>query len=186
MESAEALALPKAVSKPKYLEDVSVRRVTLDLYDQEHLAIRRYLVFLGLSADMAQEIVQDTFLKLHEHLLANGDKKNLRAWLYRVAHNLARNAQTAWHVRKTEALSSDEFALPISAGGLSAEEELLSAERSRRMQQAIQSLNPSQRECLILRSQGLKYREISEALNLSVSTVGENVQRGLEKLKEVL
>jgi len=40
--------------------------------------------------------------------------------------------------------------------------------------------------CLVLRSQGLKYREIAEALNLSVSTVGENVQRGLEKLKELL
>lgn len=186
MDSAEALALPNAVSKPKYLEDLSVRRVTLDLYDQEHLGIRRYLVFLGLSTDVAQEIVQDTFLKLHEHLLANGDRKNLRAWLYRVAHNLARNAQTAWHARKTDALNDDEFELPVRATGLSAEEELLSAERNRRMYQAIQGLNPAQRECLILRSQGLKYREIADALNLSVSTVGENVQRGLEKLKELL
>jgi DNA-directed RNA polymerase specialized sigma24 family protein len=38
----------------------------------------------------------------------------------------------------------------------------------------------------MLRAQGLKYREIAEALNLSVSTVGENVQRGLERLKEML
>ncbi len=48
------------------------------------------------------------------------------------------------------------------------------------------TLSPAQRDCLALRTRGLKYREIGEVLNLSVSTVGENVQRGLEKLKELL
>ncbi len=186
MESAETLALLAAPGKPKYLEDTSVRRITLDLYDQEHVAIRRYLVFLGLTSDAAQEIVQDAFLKLHEHLLGNGDRRNLRAWLYRVAHNLARNAQTAWRSSKTDALSNESVDREFRADGMSVEEELLAAERNRRMQQAINGLNPAQRECLVLRAQGLKYREIAEALNISVSTVGENVQRGLEKLKEIL
>ena len=51
---------------------------------------------------------------------------------------------------------------------------------------AMQELSAAQRECLVLRAQGLKYREIAEALNLSVSTVGENVQRGLDRLKGLL
>jgi RNA polymerase sigma-70 factor (ECF subfamily) len=50
----------------------------------------------------------------------------------------------------------------------------------------MQELSPAQRSCLVLRAQGLKYREVAEALNLSVSTVAENVQRGLERLKELL
>lgn len=186
MESAETLTLPKTVCKPQYLEDTSLRRLILDLYDQEHIAIRRYLVFLGLSSDLAQEIVQDAFLKLHEHLLANGDRRNLRAWLFKVAHNLARNAQTASRVTKTDTLSGDDVERDFKANGLSAEEELLETERNRLLRQAINSLSAAQRECLILRAQGLKYREIAESLNLSVSTVGENVQRGLEKLKELI
>lgn len=186
MESAEILALPAAARKPHYLEDASVRRSILELYDQEHIAIRRYLVFLGLTSDSAQEIVQDAFLKLHEHLLADGDRRNLRAWLYRVAHNLARNAQTAARVTKTDALSPDRMGMNLKAAVLTAEEELLEAERNRRVQEAINGLSAAQKECLILRAQGLKYREIAEALNISVSTVGENVQRGLEKLKELL
>jgi RNA polymerase sigma-70 factor (ECF subfamily) len=186
MESAETLALAEATGRPQYLEDTSVRRLTLDLYDQEHLAIRRYLVFLGLTPDSAQEIVQEAFLKLHEHLLTNGDRRNLRAWLYRVAHNLARNAQTAARVSRTDARSAEDFGKELKADVLTAEEQLLQSERHRRMHEAMSGLAPAQKQCLLLRAQGLKYREIAEALNLSVSTVGENVQRGLEKLKELL
>src|SRR5437762_4238064 len=89
----------------EYLEDASLRRIVLEYYDQEHVAIRRYLFFLGVDADTGQEIVQESFLKLHEHLLAGGDRSNLRAWLYRVAHNLARNAQTAFRTSKTNSLT---------------------------------------------------------------------------------
>ena len=185
MDSSETLALPKAGCAPQYLEDTSLRRLVLDLYDQEHIAIRRYLIFLGLGSDAAQEIVQDAFLKLHEHLLANGDRRNLRAWLYRVAHNLGRNAQTSARVTKTHALDEGVRA-HVRANLSSVEEQLLEAERNARVREAINGLSAAQRECLVLRAQGLKYREIAEALNLSISTVGENVQRGLEKLKECL
>jgi RNA polymerase sigma-70 factor, ECF subfamily len=79
-----------------YLEDISPRRLVLEHYDRESQALHRYLLFLGLDPETAQEIVQESFLKLHQHLLANGDRTNLRAWLFRVAHNLGRNAQTAF------------------------------------------------------------------------------------------
>jgi RNA polymerase sigma-70 factor (ECF subfamily) len=166
------------------LEDISLRRLVLEHYDQEHVPLRRYLSCLGLDADASQEIVQESFLKLHEHLLAGGDRANLRAWLYRVAHNLARNMQTAFRATRTEALPEElgTGALPSSAA--SAEEDLLARERLERLQQAIEQLSVPQRQCLLLRAQGFKYREIAEVLNLSISAVGENVQRGLEKLKE--
>jgi hypothetical protein len=97
MEQGNLLALPGATWGTKYLEDTSLRRLVLEHYDREHVAIRRYLLFLSVDTETAQEIVQESFLKLHEHLLANDDRTNLRAWLYRVAHNLARNAQMASH-----------------------------------------------------------------------------------------
>jgi RNA polymerase sigma-70 factor (ECF subfamily) len=186
MQRADSLALPAAAWRADYLEDISLRRLVLEHYDQENVPLRRYLSCLGLDADACQEIVQESFLKLHEHLLAGGDRANLRAWLYRVAHNLARNVQTAFRARKAEALPEDmgTGALPSSAA--SAEEDLLARERLERLQQAMQELSAPQRECLVLRAQGLKYREIAEVLNLSISSVGENIQRGLERLKERL
>lgn len=162
------------------------RDVVLAHYDREQLALRRYLIFLGMDIDSARETVQETFLRLHQHLLANGDRTNLRAWLYRVAHNLARNTQSAFDSSKTEPLPALSGAADPAADLVSAEEELLARERLSRLREGMNQLSTAQRECLVLRSQGFKYREIAEVLNLSVSTVAENVQRGLGKLKELL
>lgn len=186
MEPADILTLPGAVWEAEYLEDTSLRRLTLELYDREHAAIARYLSFLGVDVETAREIVQETFLKLHEHLLRGGERHNLRAWLYRVAHNLARNAQAAFSASKTDSLPDVSAGGDFRASVPSAEEELLAAERAKQLREAVGQLSFSQRECLVLRAQGFKYREIADVLSLSVSTVGENVQRGLERLKELL
>jgi len=185
MEQGNLLALPRTTWETKYLEDTSLRRLVLDYYDHEHVAIRRYLLFLSVNAETAQEIVQESFLKLHEHLLANGDRTNLRAWLYRVAHNLARNAQMAFHSIRTDSLDLGA-ARDACAPTPSPEQELLEQERMVRLRRGMRELSTAQKECLVLRAEGLKYREIAQVLNLSVSTVGENVQRGLEKLKEII
>ncbi len=186
MEPGDVIALPAAVWDAEYLEDTSHRQLVLEHYDREELPLRRYLLFLGLDQETCREIVQESFLRLHEHVLAGGDQTNLRAWLYRVAHNLARNAQTAFHASRTGPLADPTAAGDLPSTAASAEDEFLAKERTARLERAMQQLTAAQRECLVLRSQGLKYREIAEVLNLSTSTVGENIQRGLERLKEVL
>ncbi|HTU43677.1 MAG TPA: RNA polymerase sigma factor [Bryobacteraceae bacterium] len=186
MDQAETFPLPTATWKADYLEDTSVRRLVLEQYDRESVPLRRYLQFLGIDPETAQEVVHEAFLKLHEHLLAAGDRTNLRAWLYRVAHNLGRNTQTAFRSSKTDALPDLTVAGNLPSQAASIEQELLADERSRLVRTAINRLSTAQKDCLVLRAQGLKYREIAEVLNLSVSTVGENIQRGLEKLKELL
>jgi RNA polymerase sigma-70 factor, ECF subfamily len=186
MDSADSLALPGAAWEAEYLEGTSLQRLVLEHYDQEQIPLRRYVSFLGVDAETAREIVQESFLKLHEHLLRGGDRTNLRAWLYRVAHNLARNAQSAFRASRTDPLPGLESGKEPVLKAASAEQELLMRERMVRLRAAMIELSTAQRECLVLRAQGLKYREIAEVLNLSTSTVGENIQRGLERLKELL
>ena len=186
MEQADALPLPAATWETEFLEDTSLRRIVLDLYDRDHLGLRRYVAFLGADPETAQEVIQEAFLRVHQHLLSGGDRSNLRAWLYRVTHNLVRNSQTSARTNKMAYLPDLPVADEISDGAMSAEDEMLAVERNRRFRAALEELSPPQRECLALRTRGLKYREIGEVLNLSVSTVGEHVQRGLDKLKELL
>lgn len=186
MDRADILRLPSTTWKADYLEDTSVRRLVLEQYDRECVPLRRYLRFLGIDSETAQEVTHEAFLRLHQHLLAGGDQSNLRAWLYRVAHNLGRNTQTAFRSSKTNLLGDVSTAGDPPSSAASVEEELLLEERSRLVREAMNRLSAAQKDCLVLRAQGLKYREIGEVLNLSISTVGENVQRGLEKLKELL
>jgi DNA-binding CsgD family transcriptional regulator len=45
-------------------------------------------------------------------------------------------------------------------------------------------LNETERECLLLRAEGLRYREIGEVLGLATSTVGDIIERSVKKLAE--
>jgi RNA polymerase sigma-70 factor, ECF subfamily len=183
MKPAGALALPKANWSAEYLEDTSLRRKILEQYDREHISLLRYVAFLGIDPESCRDVVQDSFLKLHEHLLAGGDRSNLRAWLYRVAHNTARNKQTAAHSKTS---SMDELAgiAEPKVTGASPEDSVLEAERWMALRRAMEGLSPVRKQCLVLRAQGFKYREIADVLQLSVSTVGEHIQRGLEQLRK--
>ena len=185
MERADLLPLPTTWDG-QYVKDDFRLQLILEHYDREQLPLRRYVAFLGVDVETAREIVQESFLRLHEHLLGGGDQTHLRGWLYRVAHNLARNAQSAFRSKKTDQLADATPTGDLAAAGTSVEDDLLARERVERFRTAMQELSSAQRECLVLRAQGLKYREIAEALHLSVSTVGENVQRGLERLKGLL
>lgn len=179
-------ALPSVASNVDYLEDTSPLRLVLEHYDREFTPLVRYLCFLNVNAETAKEIVQDCFIKLHDHLQEGGDAGNLRAWLYRVAHNLARNSQLSARARKTESLTGATPSMDLAAPDMSPEDHLLEAERHRRLREGMKRLPDAQREALVLRSQGLKYREIAQTLGLSISTVAENVQRGMDALKKMV
>src|SRR5271165_7458874 len=78
-----------------------------DLYRELRKPLLRYLAGLGLSSDEAQDVVQDTFLSLHRHLASGGSQANIRGWLFRVAHNQARNRQGSYHRRFGEPLDGE-------------------------------------------------------------------------------
>jgi len=151
------------------------------LYRELREPLLRYLVCLGLSADEAQDVVQDAFLSLHRHLASGGSQENIRSWLFRVAHNQARNRQNRYERR---------FAAPLEDGmdsildQASPEQAVLEKEKFRRLGQAVRLLTESERECLLLRAGGLRYREIGEVLGIPTSTVGDTVDRAIKKLAE--
>jgi RNA polymerase sigma-70 factor (ECF subfamily) len=155
------------------------------LYRELREPLLRYLVCLGLSADEAQDVVQDAFLSLHRHISSGassgGPTENIRSWLFRVAHNGARNRQTSYARR---------FGVPIEAGadaiagGASPERAVLEKEELRQVAKAVAALAEIERECLLLRAGGLRYREIGEVLGMAKSTVADTVERAIKKLAE--
>jgi RNA polymerase sigma-70 factor (ECF subfamily) len=153
------------------------------LYSELRQPLLRYLVCLGLSKDEAQDVVQDTFLSLHRHLTAGGPQDNIRGWVFRVAHNQARNRQGSYHRRFAEPLDPKFDAMIDEA---TPERVVLEKEKRQRLAKAIATLTDSERECLLLRAVGLRYREIGEALGIPTSTVGDTVERAIKKLTETL
>lgn len=151
------------------------------LYRELREPLLRYLVCLGLSSDEAQDVVQDAFLSLHQHLASGGSQENIRGWVFRVAHNQARNRQGSYHRRFGKPLDLETDA---RLDETTPERVVLQEERFRRLEEAIGLLSASERECLLLRAGGLRYREIAEVLGISTSTAGDTVERAIRKLAE--
>ena len=151
------------------------------LYRELRKPLLRYLVCLGLTSDEAQDVVQDAFVSLQRHMASGGDQENMRGWLFRVAHNQARNRQTSYHRRFGETLDGEKDFLADDA---TPEQLVLEREKLRRVAAAIRLLTESERECLLLRAGGLRYREIGEVLGMATSTVADTVDRAMRKLAE--
>jgi RNA polymerase sigma-70 factor, ECF subfamily len=118
---------------------------------------------------------------LHKHITSGGARDNIRGWVFRVAHNHARNRQGSYYRRFGESLDVDADA-PTDKS--TPESVVLDKERFRLLGKAIRLLSESERQCLLMRAAGLRYREIGEALGMATSTVGDTVERAIRKLTE--
>jgi RNA polymerase sigma-70 factor, ECF subfamily len=171
-------SLPLALPVPRW--GASSSEVTT-LYRELRKPLLRYVVCLGLSADEAQDVIQDVFVSLQRHLASNGAQDNIRGWLFRVAHNAARRRQTSYHRRFAQPLDSE---MEILAAQATPEQALLEKEKFRQLGAAIRQLTVPERECLLLRAEGLRYREIADILEMATSTVADTVDRAIRKLAE--
>jgi RNA polymerase sigma-70 factor (ECF subfamily) len=114
-------------------------------------------------------------------LVSGGPQENIRSWVFRVAHNQARNRQTSYHRRFGEPLDGE---IDRMLDQTTPERVVLEKEKFRRLEKAMRQLTEPERECLLLRAEGLRYREISDVLGMSPSTVGDTVSRAIKKLAE--
>ena len=149
------------------------------LYSELRKPLLRYLVCLGLSSDEAQDVVQDAFVTLQRHVASGGSQENIRSWVFRVAHNRARNHQSSYHRRFSESFDAE---LHEVSDATTPEQLVLEKEKFRRLEEALHSLTKHERECLSLRAAGLRYREIGEVMRVSTSTVADTVDRAVRKL----
>jgi len=158
---------------------MSAKPIPVMSHEELRPPLIRYLSSLGLSHDECQDVAQEAFLKLHRHVTAAGAEDNPRSWLFRVAHNEARNRQKMYERRYGSPIDGVD-----APGPSDPERELLDRERYRRLDEAMRALPEMERQCLVLRGEGLRYREIAEVLGSSTSTVADMVERAIRKLAE--
>jgi len=182
---SQGTTLPGYVSLFVHSEHgVSKRRNQVaKLYDEIRPSLMAYLGGLGLSVDESEDIIQECFLRLVRHLANKRDEENLRGWLFRVAHNLTMDMFRAGKRYISESADEDNSpALEIVDTSLSPEEVVIKREELRRVWTAMGRLTQQQRYAVLLRAEGLRYREISAVLGMPTQRIGELVQRALARL----
>jgi RNA polymerase sigma-70 factor (ECF subfamily) len=153
-------------------------------YEENRDAIYRYLVALGTTPSVAEDLTQELFLKLYSTIGKGKQIQNVRAWMFTVASNLALNHLRAETYRPS--LSGEDVGRWLESQaqpGADPEKALLERERAVALHEAINTLSPQQRVCLHLRAEGFRYREIAKILGVTVPTVAEFIRRAISKLK---
>jgi RNA polymerase sigma-70 factor, ECF subfamily len=160
-----------------------IEGLVINLFDQFRNPLLRYTLSLGLSAHDGEEIIQEVFLALFRHLQLGKSRRNLRSWIFRVAHNLALK-QRAANKRLQDRQAGDAVLVQEQVAiGLNPEECAASDQEMGRLHAVVRALPEDDRRCLMLRAEGLRYREIATALGISLGSVSISLTRSLGRLR---
>ena len=137
------------------------------------------------NADDAQDAAQEAFLKCWRARHTLSEILNLRAWIFRVGLNAAKDFQrSAWN-RRSRPLPEDDLMMPArdEPTGQSLEDR----EALDRLRDAISHLRPEEKEVFLLRQNGdFTYEQIAEMRNAPVGTEKTQMRTALQKLRKVL
>lgn len=152
------------------------------VYEESREDVYRYLLTLGLPPSQAQETAQEAFLRLYISLEKGDIIQNLRAWVFRVAHNHAMDVLAKERFKPLE----PEMESMLRDWRPGVESDLIEREKMELIAKAWVMLSRQQKQCLHLRAEGLRYREIAETLQISISSVREFVCRAISRLQKAV
>jgi RNA polymerase sigma factor (sigma-70 family) len=159
------------------ITDQSASQVTPLDFDEaftlHHRAVFSTACAIVRDAAVAEEVTQEVFLKLYRNLDSRLDRELLRPWLLRVTLNEARNTVRG----RNRALARDATYLKTTVGEVAPELAPESSQQLAAARRALDKIKEPMRSCLLLRHQGLSYREIAQTLSLKENYVGSLVAR---------
>lgn len=149
------------------------------LFERFQAPIVNYLYRLVGDWDAANDLAQDSFLKAYNALPRTDDTLQISAWLYRIATNTALDA-----LRRRKRITWVPFSEDWEPHSPYPDPATAHAE-SDAIQRALAQVPADMRVCLVLNMyQGLTYKEIADALGISVNLVAVRIYRGREKFIE--
>lgn len=134
--------------------------------------------------EVADDVAQEAFMRAHQALSTFDLDRPFGPWICRIAANLAIN-----HVRSPEARETPlpEGHAESAAPGRGALDLVLEREAREVLERALGDLPAEQRAVFALRTfEELSYREIADALGISIGTVMSRLSRARERLREAL
>jgi RNA polymerase sigma-70 factor, ECF subfamily len=171
------------VERPSLSSLAEIDFEVVELFDELRDRLLRYLLCLGLSAHDGEDVIQESFLLLFQHLQQGKSRQNLRGWVFRVSRNLALKRRMANRRSLQELVEFDpDFSHACRDRNPNPEEQLASSQRQKHLLSVVSALSERDRSCLHLRAEGLRYREIAQATGMSLGSVAASMARSLARL----
>jgi RNA polymerase sigma-70 factor (ECF subfamily) len=177
---ASTLQAPLAARGPLAAAPLPPFEAVFETYGAE---VYRYLRRLAADAGEAADLHQEAFLRAFAAYGRLGPGANVRAWLYRIAANLAVDA----HRRRARAIQTAADPPDRPSGAGDPEASVRAGELRAAVRLALLELSPSQRLAVCARLfDGLAYPQVSDLLGCSETAARQHVSQGLRRLRAAL
>ena len=147
------------------------------LYHDNAVPLMRYLSRMGADAELASDLVQETFLRCAEQ---GGDVPHIREWLFRVATNLLRETGRTRR-RRLLLVARAPHRVPAPEPAPTPDTEYRREQARQAVRLALMRLSPRDRMVLLMREEGFSQREIATAIGVNSNSVGKTLMRALER-----
>ena len=157
-----------------------------DLVGRSQRRLVRYLVYLTGRRDYAEDLAQETWIRVLQRGSQYDGRQRFDPWLFAIARNLAIDyLRKKGKAVQTDSLPDDHDEIPlVPSSGPSPFEAAARSEDAIRLAAQLQILSPLYREALLLRFQeDLSLAEIAQVLGAPVTTVTSRIYRGLAALR---
>ena len=150
------------------------------LFEKHYASVFRWLTYLLNDAAVAEDLTQETFLKLLHS--PPGEQTSISGWLNRVAANLAFNyLRSEKHRRQRETRNKQLERSTVS----SAEDGVMEMAGLSKVGRTLDQLPARERLCLLLKTSGFSYEEIGKIIGVKKSSVGSILARARAKFIEI-
>lgn len=146
-----------------------------EAFSLHHRTVFRAARSIVRDPGLAEDVTQETFIRLYKHIDSISDLEMLRPWLIRVALNLAKNVVRG-NIR-ANTREENYVKETVENGVISVESEYEQKAELSEVNRALSKVKEPLRSCLVLKQQGLTYREIAESLSLNETSIGTYVAR---------
>jgi RNA polymerase sigma-70 factor (ECF subfamily) len=156
----------------------------LGIHDQYYHRVRKFILASVKNESVADDLVQETFIKIQENLNSLRDPEKISSWIFRIAYHLCQD-----HFRL---LKKSSFQEEIHDGLVTLQEspvqkELEQGEMSQCVQDKLNLLPEAQRSVIIFADiMDFSQQEIADILGLTVENVKVRLHRARKKLKAIL
>jgi RNA polymerase sigma-70 factor, ECF subfamily len=154
----------------------------------------------GFPREEAEDLTQESFLRVYQSIGGFRGEASLKTWIFQIATNTWRNEirkrradkrggleiSLEGEVEKGESIRADRPLLGWNEGSPGALEKILVDEGKRKLHEVLERLPPRMRNCVLLRIQDLKYREIADLMGVKIGTVKAQLSIAQDRLKEEL
>ena len=145
-----------------------------ELIRRYYNAILRYCRWHCASADKAEDLTQETFLKLFKSLPEYEERKKFKSYLYTIANHLCMDEG-----RKVKLYPLEDEEIPGQES-----KEMLQIENREEINHLLSKLSPELKEVVLLRfGEELSYREIGQIMGCNARTIQSRVRKALKIMK---